>query len=84
MQLPTFVRFKKEPNCLLKKASMKKVIKIDLEKEDEVQLLNPSEIARRLGVTPQYAGRVLSKKQPGTKLKERIISLFGIDKHQVT
>jgi hypothetical protein len=61
---------------------MKKVIKIDLDKEDEVELLNPSAIARKLGVSSQYAGRVLNKRTTGKKLKERMIRLFGIDKHQ--
>jgi len=45
---------------------MSKHIKIDS------KLINKSELARKLGVTPQYIGQVLSGKRPGKKIKERI------------
>ena len=61
---------------------MKEIIKIDLNNDDEVDLLNLSAIARKLGVSPQHAGRVLRKKKPSKKLKERIIKLFGMNNHQ--
>lgn len=73
----------KPENLIIEKdSSGQNIIKIDLDNKTEVELLNPSAVARALGVSPQYAGRVLHKKQSGNKLKERMINLFGIDKHQ--
>jgi len=56
---------------------MKKEIKIDLDNPDEAALLNSAAVARVVKVTPQYAKRVLTKKQPGIRLKERLMQLFG-------
>jgi len=56
---------------------MSKIIKIDLDNENDVELLNYSAIARKLKVTPQYAARVFRGKQPGTKLKERLLKFFN-------
>lgn len=49
---------------------MSKVVKINS------QLLNKSEIARRLGYSPQYIGQILSGKKPGIKVKDKIISII--------
>jgi hypothetical protein len=56
------------------------IVKIDLDKADETILLNPGEVARQLGVTPQYAWRVLRQKQPGTKIKEQLVKKHGAHK----
>jgi hypothetical protein len=59
---------------------MSKTIKIDLDKKEHVNLLNPSAVARLLGVTPQYAGRVLRGRQSSKKLKEQFQKMINPDK----
>jgi hypothetical protein len=71
----------KPENLIIEKdSSGQNIIKIDLDKADETILLNPGEVARQLGVTPQYAWRVLRQKQPGTKIKEQLVKKHGAHK----
>ena len=39
-------------------------------------LLNNSEIARRLGVTPQYIGQVMRGEKPGKRITPKILALI--------